>query len=654
MVTTVTWVRDSNGAYEVSSPEHLKQIMNKGVLYTDAGTKPSNYWAADYIQTADIDLLGGSADTTPIGLTTENFDGGYDGGNFSISNWSYLDPEFATANDCADRVGLFGHVDRAVFKNMRLSGVWKIQGFKSDAEFLVARTGSICQMFNVECDFSPGTLIDHGGGVNAFAVAGVVGLFDRSAIYGCTLKGSVDFVQADNRYIGGFAAFLLSVSSTCLVQNLATFPTGIRGETAGGIVGESRSANLERCVNAMSGDIAATGHAGGIAGVVNDGSSISNEYLVNAMTGNISSSGTDESTGGIFGSLSSTSGTTYLLNYATGDITQPNAPSRAGGLIGSTLKNGVVDQSINAMNGSVFNSVIGVGFDDSSFFHLTIDTSFGLTFTANAYSTTALPSGPGLLTDNRFPLPYVSLADMDISTTNQGSDSHDLDFVYANLAGNTPIIVLPRAINIPVQIIAVPGAVAYRITYEGPGGAEVTAVTGATTLIHNITGVQPETQYTIRLYVDTGAVHELSAELVTTTPPNVAANYDVADITEDGVFNLSNVPEATIESISAVLNDVFATGDVVSVSLESNPGLKTSFIILGDTLSIKEISGVLPPFEEASGAGQDVSVVLSDGATTVAIDYDNAVNTITVGGVVYRAGDSFILDDQKVTVSELS
>lgn len=436
MATTVTWVRNGSGVYEVSSPEHLKQIMNKGALYTDAGTKPSNYWAADYIQTADIDLLGDSSDITPIGSSTEVFEGDYDGGNFSISNWSYVDPEFTTANDCANRAGLFGQVDRTVFKNMRLSGVWKIQGFKFDGAFLVARTGSICQMFNIEGDFSPGTFIDHGGGEATFSAGGVVGFFGGSVLYGCTVKGSVDFVQADNRYIGGFAGYM-SNAFVKLVQNLSTFPSGIRGETVGGIVGQSVSANLERCINAMSGDITATGHAGGIAGSVVDGSNVTNRYLVNAMTGNISSSGTSESTGGIFGSLSSTSGITYLLNYSTGDISQPNAPSRAGGLIGSTLKNGVVDESINAMNGSVFNSVIGVGFDDSSFMHLAIDTSFGLTFTANAYSTTTLPSGTGFMTDDRFPLPYFSLADKDVSTTNQGSDSHDLDFVYANLAGNS-------------------------------------------------------------------------------------------------------------------------------------------------------------------------------------------------------------------------
>lgn len=40
MATTVTWVQNGNGEYEISSREHLLQLMNVGNLYTDAGTPP--------------------------------------------------------------------------------------------------------------------------------------------------------------------------------------------------------------------------------------------------------------------------------------------------------------------------------------------------------------------------------------------------------------------------------------------------------------------------------------------------------------------------------------------------------------------------------------------------------------------------------------
>ena len=198
-------------------------------------------------------------------------------------------------------------------------------------------------------------------------------------------------------------------------------------------------------------------------------------------------------------------------------------------------------------------------------------------------------------------------------------------------------------------ITEVTGSIGYNITYEGPTGGEFTAVSGVTTLEHNITGLEPDTVYTIRLYADTGSGHVLTEELTTTTLPNVAANYDVNEFVEDGVINLSSLPGNTISNINEVMNELFTTGDLVSVSLSDK---LTSFINLGDQLSIEQIDGVLLPFEENSGTGQAVSVILSDGSTTIGINYDDTVNTITVNNIVYYPGDSFILDGKKVTVVE--
>jgi len=77
MATIVTWVQDGSGNYQVSSPEHLKQIMHQGALYTDAGAFPTDYFATgtNYIQTADIDLLGDSTDIVPIGSSPIFFNG---------------------------------------------------------------------------------------------------------------------------------------------------------------------------------------------------------------------------------------------------------------------------------------------------------------------------------------------------------------------------------------------------------------------------------------------------------------------------------------------------------------------------------------------------------------------------------------------------
>lgn len=55
------------------------------------------------------------------------------------------------------------------------------------------------------------------------------------------------------------------------------------------------------------------------------------------------------------------------------------------------------------------------------------------------------------------------------------------------------------------------------------------------------------------------------------------------------------------------------------------------------------------PFSKEAGAGQTVSLTLSDD-TTVAVEYDETTEHMTIDGVAYKSGDTFVLDGKKVTI----
>lgn len=707
-MTTVTWSQDGAGNYEVSSVDHLKQVMNKGALHTDAGTAPSSYWdsSTSYIQTADIDLLGDSTNIQPIGLSKDTFDGSYDGSNYKISNWAYVDPEFTTSNSCQAKVGLFGRTESSTtVKNITLTGICTLQGCAQDAGFIGGLFEG--QGMNIECDLEPGSKIEHGEGHDSESTCGgMFGYVHTCTLTGCTLKGTVDFVHSEPGLLhnGGVAGRLLNYTSkVTLIQNLATFPSPISANNAGGIAGHVIG-NLSTAINAMTGDITSSQYAGGICGRASISTSKnlttnSSKYLntvVNAMTGNITG---DSRAGGIVGLMDTDTPCHTLINYMSGDIT---GNATAGGIFGyfsgdAYLLDTPISSSNNAMNGFVPYTVT---YAASHNVVVTVDTSFGLTFTTDAHSTTTPPSG--LLTNTEIPsLPYTPL-----EGTDSDGNTYDFDFVWANLSGNssyedyTHLIqhkgdihapfpvnfnvpennatlystyvnantltvlqdsltialssgtwkVLTRSVNTLVTIGAVPEAVAYKFTYEGPEAVETTSFSGIglEDNKHNITNLVPDTQYNLRWYTDTGEGYHLTSETTTSTLVNTAANHSMADFEKNGVFDLTILDDRTLSEISAAMDNLFSTGDVVKMSINNKEAQNASVIKVGETLSVEGIDGVLLPFND-DAAGQEVSVILSD-STTVHVSYDESNNTITVGSDTYGAGDAFTLDGKKATV----
>ncbi|CAN0392073.1 unnamed protein product, partial [Ectocarpus fasciculatus] len=422
-MTTVTWTKVGT-QYQVSSKQHLLQIMHKGALYTDLGDPPADYWSESYLQTADIDLIDDHENITPIGVsvgssTADAFEGVYDGGSHAISNWGFV------ADTDTNFAALFATL-KGTLKHMRLDGVWTLSGTGTGVTYggFLCGYGSSATVLDIEADFSSGTLLECGT-----EYTGV--LFGRfwGDGYGITLRGSVDVSNASDKFCGGVCGYGY-YSTLTMVRNLATFPNGLSGSTVGGIAAIAHRTSFTACINAMVGDMHATSYCGGIIGYGNQLNSDCTN-VVNSMTGNITG---DSRAGGIIGSFytyNSSSDFTEWMNYMSGDITGP----MSGGIVGYAYDNGTdtyspnLSNSLVAMNGSVDQAVVGGG-DTLPIVEVLVDTSFGMTYTAHDYpSNTTLQ---GYTTNTVFTaLPYVPLSETDPEGT-----VYEWDFIFANIGGN--------------------------------------------------------------------------------------------------------------------------------------------------------------------------------------------------------------------------
>lgn len=426
---SVTWVLNGNSNYEISSKEHLLQVMNEGTLYSNTGSVPTDWRLSSYIQTADIDLLGDSTNIVPIFCG-----GGYDGNGFTVFNWVYVEPNYPST-PTVDHAAFFDRTySNAVVKNFRMAGVCSISGFKTQAAFVSGHFLESSSVYNIEVDLSPGSFIQNTNSSSFNTrIGGVCGYISTTGtVMGLTLKGELTITPSTNANqastMGGIAGDIVNSSSCTLFRNLATFPNPLKGHLAGGITSRIYNSSVTKVLNAMTGDITQppTGsYIGGIAGLVlQNGVSESNEY-VNSMKGNITCNATNSHCAGMFGFLLQDPGATIhsMFNYMTGDITNTFRSDNAAGLVSLGNANTDLTTSINAMNGYVRMPTTN---EPSSGAESNIDISFGLTYDIERNITT---TPLGLPTD-----PEVGLPIFDFTATDPDSVVHTFDFVFGNLS----------------------------------------------------------------------------------------------------------------------------------------------------------------------------------------------------------------------------
>lgn len=633
-MTTITWVLDVNSKYEISSKDHLVQLMNSGLLYTNAGTSPSDFFNSDYIQTIDIDL-DNDVNIVPLGNATDKFTGSYDGGNFTISNWSYTDPEFLTTTDCANYNGFFGETSAAEIKNIRLGGVFTLNGFRIGGGMLVGNCSNSV-VANIEANFSTGTTITQGDVTFSWAyIGGLFGVIASGSAFGVSLYGEMTIVQSPSTtspVLGGVVGFPSSTTIT-LFRNMAIFPSGLSGYYVGGVAGYLFRSSGSLLLNAMEGNLSSpTQYAGGVVGVarVDTDSSFVVSGLVNSMKGDISGI----SAGGVIGFLwqSSTTTNTYesFINYMGGDIS-------GNGILGFSDATVVLSTSINAMSGSVNNTIGG----NANTILSTVNTNFGLTFTTDDYGTS--DAVVGLPLDSNYDnLPYVELS---------GTDSFGVvyawDFVYNN---QKSLQLTVRPISAILTIDPVDGATGYKVTVRKSSETTArTVVIGFNGTDVDIMSLSPDTEYVVGLYSTSDDIsYVLELESTITTSSNSSSNYDIGDFDADGEYDISS----SSSDIYDVINELFTTGDLLVVTLPSGKKTDAKFIKRGETSSIVGQDAVFIGFDPNSGTSQTVTLTLSDN-TTSTISYDETTEQIIFGGQTYSDGEYFILDGKKMIFTNI-
>lgn len=217
------------------------------------------------------------------------------------------------------------------------------------------------------------------------------------------------------------------------------------------------------------------------------------------------------------------------------------------------------------------------------------------------------------------------------------------------------LVLVPKVASINAIITEIEGAISYRLTVQENGSSTVSvAKNNVTELTQAITNLTPGTLYTIELFADSGSGYVSIVSETETTLTNSPENYDTSDFGSDGKFSLLTLEKEALDLLLSLSNDIFTTGDVLEIELPKAlaRNKKSSFVKRGEEVSVTDSEAVFIPFNSTDGAGQTVSLTLSN-ASTVQVAYDEATNEITVGGNVYAENEYFVLDGKKITVLDI-
>lgn len=707
-MSSVTWVLDS-GKYEISSKEHLLQLMSKGTLYTDAGTFPTSYWTSDYIQIVDIDLQSDS-NISPIGTSLDPFTGSYDGDYFSITDW-----EYSTLTE--NNIGLFGFITGSTIENINLEGTWTLSGVGT-CGFLAGSISLSSNIHNISGDFSSGSI-----SCTSDDIGGMIGSVSDSIVEGVTLKGILSSISGNNN-VGGIIGYLED-SQAIYIRNVVRFSSGISATNySSGVICTSDLSTIQYVFNSMVGDITGAS-CGGVVCVCIGTSSNTIDHIVCSMTGDITASGTGTLgvAGGVLGYLETSSGDSTadsLVNYMSGGITG----LFSGGLIGTAPDSGTnfstTTNSINAMNGNVeYASVADPG--PLNVTEIKVVSDFGLTYTSIGHptlgTTTTLAGLTGsFVTHSGFSdLPYFPF-----EGTDSIGNSYFFEFIFANIGGSStysdythfvissdnvcgpievqvqladnsveylyktntstetvvttsgiiviyssgtvidelgeilfPVLSISAVSTSPFSItlswVAVDDATSYRIDYSS--GSSITITGGLTTT--SVFNLESETLYEFTLY---SSEDDLSFSAVTdgvvsiTTPVNDASGYNIDAFLQDDIYDFSEFAPGKASEVASIVTTLFDPDESVKMIVHGSVSELLVPGVSGETIEVVDNDEYILPFQSTGGTGQNMVV---EGLYNGTLTYNEVTNTVEIDGTEYSSGDTVLIGGVRITIRSL-
>ena len=133
-------------------------------------------------------------------------------------------------------------------------------------------------------------------------------------------------------------------------------------------------------------------------------------------------------------------------------------------------------------------------------------------------------------------------------------------------------------------------------------------------------------------------------------------NYSKTALQVRDKYNIAALLTSTLTTAvnaSTVINTAFNNGDRILTSATVSGKTKyidPKIVKVGTTTQVTPSDSILLPFDPSGVDGQVINLTLRN-QTNTTINYNKLLNTISIGGVTYSNGDTFTLDNQRVTIA---